>query len=73
METTRVKRTTYLGTLVSVVTEVLLPLLTSLLPLGKVIDLFREGHFSCGVVGVFLFLLPTLSSQYSALNFNTFN
>ena len=59
METTRVKRTTYLGTLVSVVTEVLLPLLTSLLPLGKVIDLFREGHFSCGVVGVFLFLLPT--------------
>ena len=53
------KRTSYLGTLVTIFTEVLLPLATALLPLGKILELFMEGHPRCGGGGGALFLLPT--------------
>ena len=59
LENTKVKRTNYLGTLVTFFTEVLLPFATALLPLGKIIELFWEGHHGCGGVGVALYILPT--------------
>ena len=59
LENTRVKRTTYLGTLLTIFTEGILPLATAWLPLGKIIELFVEGNKSCGGVGVLLFVLPT--------------
>ena len=59
LENTRVRRRKFLGTVVTFLTEVLLPLATALLPLAKIIELFWEGHHGAGGVGVGLYLLPT--------------
>ena len=60
LDSTRLARTAYLHTVLSVLTEALLPMVSIVACLLNVLQLFFLAEFSLGCVGLVLFLLPTV-------------